>query len=112
MFHKEFFYSESVLLLTSSHLRPGLVLLGLFPWVVVTGIVEFTVVILGVHVVSDRFSDSHEVLHVSLVGDVGVSVVLEVFEHVHVLIHESVSSNSWEGEGVVIKFPGVDGKLW
>ena len=42
-----------------------------------------------------------------VVGDVSVEVVLEVLEHVHVLLNELVSSNSWEREGLVIEFPGV-----
>ena len=74
----------------------------------VSGIVEFSVVVLGVHVGSDGLGGSEEVSHGDLVGDVGVQVVLEMFEHVHVLVHDVVSSDSWEGESVVIKFPCVD----
>merc|ERR1719263_2068359 len=103
MFHKEFLISGSDLLLTSSHLGPGLGLEGLLPWIVVAGIVEFAIVVLGVEVRSDRLGDSEEVGHGSLVADVGVQVVLEVLKHVHVLVDQVVSSDSWEGESVVIK---------
>ena len=51
---------------------------------------------------------SQEVFEVNGVGAVEVNVVLEMLEHVHVIVGESVSSNSWEGESVVVKFPSVD----
>jgi hypothetical protein len=35
-----------------------------------------------------------------------------MLEHVHVLLNVSISSNSWEGEGLVEEFPGVDLELW
>ena len=47
-----------------------------------------------------------------VVGQVLVEVVLEVLEHVHVLLNVSISSNSWEGECLVEEFPGVYLKLW
>jgi len=74
---------------------------------VVAGIVELTVVVLGSEVISGGFGDSKEVLHVDIVGNVGVEVVLEVLEHVHVFVHEVVSADSGEGEGLVHQFPGV-----
>jgi len=100
------------LTLIYSQLSPGLLGFGLLSWVVGTGIVEFTIVILLVEVSSDGVSDSKEVLHVNSVTDVGVNVVLEVLEHVHVLVDEVISSYSWEGEGGVIKLPGVEIELW
>ena len=35
----------------------------------------------------------------------------EVLEQVHVLLHEVVLSHSWEGEGLIVELPGVDGHL-
>ena len=96
------------MLLSSSHLGPGLVSLSSFPWVGVGGVVELTVVVLGVEVSFHGVGDSEEVGHGSLVGDVRVQVVLEVLEHVHVLVDDVVSSDSWEREGTVVEFPGVD----
>jgi len=67
-------------------------------------------VVLGVEVLLDSVSNSEEVGHVDSVRDVSVEVILEVLEHVHVVLNESVSSHSWEGEGGIVEFPGVD--LW
>ena len=64
--------------------------------------------VLVVDVGSNRVGNSQEVRHVLVVGDVSVEVVLEMLEHVHVLLNELVSSNSWEGEGLVIEFPSVN----
>ena len=62
----------------------------------------------GVHGVGN----SEEVLHMDGVADVSVKVVLEVLEHVHVLADEVISSDSWEGESLVIKTPGVNLEFW
>lgn len=35
-----------------------------------------------------------------------------MLEHVHVLLNVSVSSDSWEGEGGIEEFPGVDLESW
>jgi hypothetical protein len=35
---------------------------------------------------------------------------LEVLKHIHVVNDGVVSSNSWERESIIVKFPGVD--LW
>ena len=77
----------------------------------VSWIIEFTIMILSIEILSDGVSDSDEVGHVLRVADISVKVVLEVLEHVHVLLDELVSSDSWEGEGFVEKFPGVDSCL-
>ena len=55
----------------------------------------------------DGLSDSDEVLHVLKVRDVGVHIVLEMLEEVHVLLDIIISSNSWERERAVEKLPGV-----
>lgn len=75
-------------------------------------IIELTIVVFLVEVGSDGGGDSNEVLEEDGVADVGVKVILEMLEHVHVLLDESVSSNSWEREGSVIEFPGVDLEFW
>ena len=64
--------------------------------------------VLGVEVLLDSVSNSEEVGHVDSVRDVSVEVILEVLEHVHVVLNESVSSHSWEGEGGIVKLPCVD----
>lgn len=75
-------------------------------------IIEFTIVVFFVEVTSDGGGDSEEVLKKDGVADVGVEVILEVLEHIHVLLDESVSSDSWERESLVIELPGVNLKNW
>lgn len=62
----------------------------------------------GAEVSLNLMSNSEEVLEVNGVGAVEVNIILEMLEHVHVIVGESISSNSWEGEGIIVKFPGVD----
>ena len=65
---------------------------------------------IGVDVLLNLLDNSHEVFHVSVVGDVQVEIILEVLNHIHVVVDVVVvvASNSWEREGLVIKFPGMD----
>lgn len=81
-------------------------------WVISSWIGELTIVVLGHKVGLNLGSNSHEVGHVGVVGDVGVKVILEMLKHVHVVLNVSVSSNSWEGEGGIVKLPGVDVEVW
>lgn len=71
-------------------------------WIEGSWIGELTIVVLTIEVGSDGVGNSEEVLHQEGVADVSVEVVLEVLEHVQVILNESVSSDSWEGEGLVI----------
>ena len=81
-------------------------------WVEFLWILEFTVVILNVKSFLSGLGDLDEVSDVLGVGEVGVKVILEMLDEVHVLLDEIVSSDSWEGEGTIIKFPGVNGNSW
>ena len=81
-------------------------------WVEFLWILEFTVVILSVKSFLSGLGDLDEVGDVLGVGEVGVKVILEMLDEVHVLLDEIVSSDSWEGEGTIIKFPGVNGNSW
>jgi len=72
-------------------------------WVII-----FTIVIFGVKVGSNSLSYSDEIVNVDLVWDVCVNVVLEVLHHVEVGLDVFVSSNSWEWESSIHKFPGMD----
>ena len=45
------------------------------------------------------------------VGDVQVEVVLEVLQHVHILLNGLIPTHSWEGKCLVIKFPREDSQL-
>ena len=70
----------------------SLVFLGLLVflgfWVEGSWISEFTVVEFGVDVGSNLLGSSEEVIEVNTVGAVEVNVVLEVLEHVHVIVDE------------------------
>jgi len=71
--------------------------------------------VFSIEILSNGVCDSHKVGHVLGVADVCVKVVLEVLEHVHVLLDVLVSSDSWEGECFIVEFPGVDAEflsLW
>ena len=81
-------------------------------WVEFLWILEFTVVIFGVKSFLSSLGNLDEVSNVLGVGEVGVKVILEMLNEIHVFLDEIVSSNSWEGESTVIKFPGVNGNSW
>ena len=68
--------------------------------------------VFGEEVGVNGVGNSEEVLHMDGVADVSVKVVLEVLEHIHVLADEVISSDSWEGESLVVKTPGVNLKFW
>jgi hypothetical protein len=93
---------------STGSLRCSLVLLG----VVESWVNELAIVVLGEEVGSHGVGHSEEVLHVHRVADVGVQVVLEVLEHVHVLANVVISSNSWEREGLVVEIPGLNLEFW
>ena len=85
---------------------PGSWVVGL--WVIVDGVIEFTLVVFLVESTLGVLGDTDEVVDVEFVGEVFVEVVLEVLDKIHVLLDEIVASNSWEREGLVVELPGVD----
>ena len=117
MFHKAFYiylcgYFISSQLITLRAFR-GLIkfsCLGL--WIEESWVNKFTIVVLGEEVGSHGVGNSEEVLHMDGVADVGVKVVLEMLEHVHVLADEVISSDSWEREGLVVEVPGFNLEFW
>ena len=76
--------------------------------VVASGVSELAIGVLAVDVGADEVGDTEVVGQVLRVGDVGVEVVLEVLEHVHVLLDEGVAADAREGEGLVVELPGLD----
>jgi len=76
-------------------------------WVSVGWIIILTIVVLIVEVLSSSLANSNEVVSVDGVGDVGVEVILEVLEHVHIGLNIIVSSDSWEGEGGIVQLEGM-----
>ena len=89
---------------------PGWLVLLL--WVVLGWITEFTIVIFSVEGGLSILEDLEVVGDELTIGEVLVEIILEVLDQIHVLLNKVVSSNSWEGESIVIKLPGVDGELW
>ena len=77
-------------------------------WVEVGWVIELTVVVFLIESSLGSGGDSDEVVHMESVGEVLVEVILEVLEQVHVSLNEIVSAYSWEREGLIIEFPGVD----
>ena len=71
----------------------------LFIWVLIRWVIESTIwSVFLIEVITHGLGYSYEVSEVLRVIDVGVQVVLEVLEHVHVLLNEIVSADSWESE--------------
>ena len=61
-------------------------------WIIASWVGELSIVVFLVQLTDDGLANSDEVLHVLQVGDVGVEVVLEVLEEVHVLLNIIISS--------------------
>ena len=76
----------------------------LLEWVKVGWVAELSVVVLFVQSLLDSLGDSQEVGNVETIGEVLVQVVLVVLDLIQVLVNKVVSSNSWEGEGLVVQF--------
>ena len=82
------------------------------PWINVSWISELSIVVLGINGSSSGGSDSDELINVLLVGEVFVEVILEVLDHVHVLLDEVVSSYFLEWEGLIIELISGNSNLW
>lgn len=119
MIYKEFFIliSELFLLINAIHVpsfmgmrRSCCVFFGfsLSSWVMGAWVIIFTIVVFGVKIGSNSLSYSNEIVNVDEVGNVCVQVVLEMLHHIKVRLDVFVSSNSWEGESTIHKFPCVD----
>jgi len=65
---------------------------------VVSWVIPTSIVIFLTEVSNDSLGGSHEVILINCVRNVSVKVILEMFEHVHVVNNGIVSSNSWERE--------------
>ena len=57
-------------------------------------------------------TDDNELICILLVCEVLVQVILEVLDHVHMLLDQVVSSHSVERERLVIELISVSGQLW
>ena len=74
-------------------------------WVIITSIV-----ILLSNVLNGLLGGIDESLLVDGIRHICVKVVLIVFDMIHVFVNCVISSNSWEAESFIVKFPGVN--LW
>ena len=77
----------------------------------VDGISELTILILGIESSLGVLADLDEVLHMEVVREVHVEVVLSMLNLVKPFLNESVSPDSGEGEGLVVKLPGVNSNV-
>lgn len=68
--------------------------------------------VLGADSGSGSESNSNELINVLTVGEVLVEVILEVLNHVHVLLDEIVSSDLLEWESFIVKLIGRNGSSW
>ena len=75
-------------------------------------VLEFAVMVLGIDSSLSSLSNSNELFNCLLVGHVFIEVVLEVLNHIHVLLNEVISSHFLEWEGFVIKLIGGHFELW
>jgi hypothetical protein len=69
-------------------------------------------VVLGVNGSLGGESNGDELINVLAVGEVLVEVILEVLNHVHVLLDEIVSSDLLEWESMIIKLVGGNSSSW
>jgi len=67
--------------------------------------------IFGIEIILSTVCNLQEVLEHELVAEVLVKVILEMLEQVHVLLNKFISSNSWEGECLVVEFPCMNANL-
>lgn len=81
------------------------------PWVMESGISEFTILIFSIESGLSGSGNLDEVINSKAVSEVLVEVILEVLKEVHVFLNETVSTDSWERESLIIIFPSVDSHL-
>ena len=81
-------------------------------WVEFGWICELIVVIFHVQSSLGGLTNLDELINVLLVGEVLVKVILEVLDHVHVLLDEIISSDLLEWESVIVELPGLDLWVW
>lgn len=81
-----------------SHVSVGPGDVSWISWVVTGWISELAIMVFGVKFTNNGLANSDEIVNELHVGDVSVKVVLEVLDHVHVLLDLVESSNSWECE--------------
>ena len=81
-------------------------------WVKGGWVGELTIMVLGVDGGLSGLGNEDELINVLLVGEVLVKVVLEVLNQGHVLLDEIVSSNSLEGESLIVELISIDSNLW
>ena len=87
------------------HSRP--LWLMFFFWIEQGWVTEFTIVVLGVNFLFGRLAHLDKVIDMLLVCEVFIQVVLKVLDHVHLLLHEIVSSDSVPFEGLIVELPSV-----
>ena len=77
-------------------------------WIIEGWISELSIVVLGVQSSLSGLTNLDELIASLLVGEVFVKVILEVLDHIHMLLDEVVSSYLLEWESVIIELPSLD----
>ncbi len=81
-------------------------------WIVSGWVRELSVVVFFAQLLLSRLSDDDKLICVLLVCEIFIEIILEMLNHVHVLLHEIVSSDSIKRECLIIKIVCVNSKLW
>lgn len=77
-------------------------------WIEVFRIREFSIVIFFIKSFFGLLGNFDEVLDMQQICEILIKIILEVLDEVHVLLDEVVSSDSWEGEGLVVELPSMN----
>ena len=77
-------------------------------WIEVFRIREFSIVIFFIKSFFGLLGNFDEVLDMQKISEILIKIILEVLDEVHVLLDEVVSSDSWEGEGLIVELPSMN----
>ena len=93
------------LIFSDLNVRPGSWVIS--SWIKEGWISELGVVVLSVQSSLSGLTNLDELITSLLVGEVLVKVILEVLDHIHMLLDEVISSHLLEWESVIIELPSL-----
>ena len=93
------------LIFSDLNVRPGSWVIS--SWIKEGWISELGVVVLSVQSSLGGLTNLDELITSLLVGKVLVKVILEVLDHIHMLLDEVISSDLLEWESVIIELPSL-----
>ena len=77
----------------------------LFFWIEQGWVTEFSIMVFGADSGFGSLAHLDKVIDMLLVCEVFIHVVLKVLDHIHLLLHEIVSSHSVPFEGFIVELP-------